>query len=158
MIQQPDAPRQFDLCTGRDIGDFELKTHSCIIKCIFPIVYFAEFTRHVASRRGAFIGAVDIYVRAFFARRRRDAEAVGGADEAEGEGEGEARHLLACDRVSVVLSTLSLRASRASDAISSGKTTQSKRSCERRVYAEHAMCRRQDDLKAFLSCGRRRRT
>ena len=98
MIQQPDAPRQFDLCTGRDIGDFELKTHSCIIKCIFPIVYFAEFTRHVASRRGAFIGAVDIYVRAFFARRRRDAEAVGGADEAEGEGEGEARHLLACDR------------------------------------------------------------
>jgi hypothetical protein len=98
MIQQPDAPRQFDICTGRDVGDFELQTHSCIIKYIFPCVDIAGFARHVASRRGAFIGAVDIYVRAFFARRRRDAEAVGGADEAEGEGEGEARHLLACDR------------------------------------------------------------
>ena len=123
MIQQPDAPRQFDLCTGRDIGDFELKTHSCIIKCIFPIVYFAEFPRHVASRRGAFIGAVDIYVRAFFARRRRDAEAVGGADEAEGEGEGEARHLLACDRVRRVAAVAEPRARhvRPEDAISSRK-------------------------------------
>ena len=94
------GPRQFDLCTGRDVGDFELQTHSCIIKYIFPCVDIAGFARHVASRRGAFIGAVDIYVRAFgiLARRRRDAEAVGGADEAEGEGEGEARHLFACDR------------------------------------------------------------
>ena len=113
-----------------------MQTHSCIIKYIFPCVDIAGFARHVASRRGAFIGAVDIYVRAFLARRRRDAEAVGGADEAEGEGEGEARHLLACVR---------------RDAISSGKTTQSKRSCERRGYAEIAMCRRQDDLEGFLS-------
>ena len=39
--------------------------------------------------RWGFHRAVDIYVRAALARRRRDAEAVGGADEAEGEGEGE---------------------------------------------------------------------
>ncbi len=92
MIQQPDAPRQFDICTGRDVGDFDLQTHSSIPKYIFPCEDIAGFARLAASRRGAFIGAVDIYVRAFLARRRRDAEAVGGADEAEGEGEGEARH------------------------------------------------------------------
>ena len=91
MIQQPDAPRQFDICTGRDVGDFDLQTHSSIPKYIFPCEDIAGFARLAASRRGAFIGAVDIYVRAFLARRRRDAEAVGGAD-AEGEGEGEARH------------------------------------------------------------------
>ena len=44
----------------------------------------------------------DIYVRAFLARRRRrPAEAVGGAN-AEGEGESEARHFLACARVTCV--------------------------------------------------------
>ena len=114
MIQQPDAPRQFDICTGRDVGDFDLQTHSSIPKYIFPCEDIAGFARLAASRRGAFIGAVDIYVRAFLARRRRDAEAIVGL--------------------------------RASDAISSGKTTQSKRSCERRGYAEIAMRRRQDDL------------
>ena len=97
MIQQPDAPRQFDICTGRDVGDFDLQTHSSIPKYIFPCEDIAGFARLAASRRGAFIGAVDIYVRAFLARRRRHAEAVGGA-EAEGEGENEARHLLACVR------------------------------------------------------------
>ena len=129
--------------TGRDVGVIDLQTQSCIRKSAFPGEFYpvkdnAEFARArpEAIRRGVIIAAHDIYVRAFLARRRRrPAEAVGGAN-AEGEGESEARHFfLAC-----------ARHVRPEDAISSGKTTQSKRSCERRGYAEIAMRRRQDDL------------
>ena len=94
---------------------------------------------------------VVLHVRAFL--ERRPAEAVGGA-EAKGEGESEARHLLACDRVRTCCRKLRLARARASDAISSGNTqlrAQNKRSCERRGYAEIAMCRRQDYLEGFLS-------
>ena len=95
--------------TGRDVGVIDLQTHSCIRKSAFPGEFYpvkdiAEFARArpEAIRRGVIIAAHDIYVRAFLARRRRrPAEAVGGAN-AEGEGESEARHFLACARVTCV--------------------------------------------------------
>ena len=116
--------------TGRDVGVIDLQTHSCIRKSAFPGEFYpvkdiAEFARArpEAIRRGVIIAAHDIYVRAFLARRRRrPAEAVGGAN-AEGEGESEARHLLACDRVRRVSAVAEPRARhvRPEDAISSRK-------------------------------------
>ena len=142
MIQQPDAPRQFDICTGRDVGDFDLQTHSCIIKYIFPCVDIAGFARHVACGP-----SVDIYVRAFLTRRRRDAEAAGGADEAEGEGEGEARHLLACDR--------HVRRTRFPVEKPVLKTTQSKLRASRQSGVRHVSPpRRVGRLSEFVDAGR----